>query len=98
MPLPSKKIILSEKQERILTENAAGTHTPLHIKIRSQIILKAANGSNNTKIKENMGIDHKTVRKWRNRYSSRYEELKRVETERPNKLRSEINKTLLLTF
>ena len=46
----SKKIVLSEKQERILSENAIGTHTPLHIKIRSQIILNASKGWSNTEI------------------------------------------------
>ena len=90
----AKKIVLSEKQERILTENASGTHTPLHIKIRSQIILNAAKGWSNSTIEENMGIDHKTARKWRGRYGNRYEELKRIEAEEPHKLRGEIHKTL----
>ena len=41
-----------------------------------------------------MCIDHKTVRKWRNRYSDSFEELKKTETETPYKLRSEIQKVL----
>ena len=90
----AKKIVLSEKQERILTENAVGTHTSLHIKIRSQIILNAAKGLSNSTIEENMGIDHKTVRKWRGRYNGSYEELKRIEAETPYKLRGEIHKIL----
>lgn len=88
------KITLSEKQEKVLTENAVGTHTPLHIKIRSQIVLNAAKGWSNTTIEENMGIDRKTVRLWRDRYSSGYEELKRIETETPHKIRSSINNIL----
>jgi len=60
-------IILSEKQLRILTENAVGTHNPLHLKIRSQIILNAAKGCSNHTIEENMGIERKTVKLWRDR-------------------------------
>jgi len=87
-------IILSEKQKRILTENAVGTHTPLHIKIRSQIILNAAEGWSNNTIEEKMDIDPKTVKLWRDRYSAQYEELKRIETETPHKIRSAIEKVL----
>jgi hypothetical protein len=36
---------LSEKQERILIGYAVGTHTPLHLKTRAQIVLKAAGGT-----------------------------------------------------
>jgi len=88
------EINLSEKQKRILTENAVGTHTPLHIKTRSQIVLNAAKGWSNNTIEENMGIDPKTVKLWRDRYSTQYEELKRIETETPHKMRSAIMKTL----
>jgi DNA-binding NarL/FixJ family response regulator len=58
----ASEIKLSEKQERILIENAVGTHTLLHIKTRSQIILNAAKGWHNNTIEENMGIDPKTVK------------------------------------
>jgi putative transposase len=88
------QIILSEKQKQILTENAVGTHTPLHVKTRSQIILHAAKGWSNNTIEENMGIDPKTVNKWRDRYSAQYEELKRTEAETPLKIRSAIEKAL----
>ena len=95
MPWQTPSVInLSEKQKRILTENAVGTHMPLHIKTRSQIILKAAEGWNNNTIEENMDIDPKTVKLWRDRYSAQYEELKRIETETPHKIRSAIEKVL----
>jgi putative transposase len=87
-------ITLSKKQHQILKENAVGTHTPLHIKTRSQIILHASKGWSNNAIEENMGIDPKTVNKWRDRYSVQYEELKRIETETPHKIRSTIMKVL----
>jgi len=87
-------ITLSEKQERILTENAVGTHTELHLKIRSQIILNAAKGWSNNTIEKTMGIDPKTVKKWRDRYSAQYEELKRIELDTPHKVRSSIKDIL----
>jgi len=95
--MPWKKatpITLSEKQERILTEYAVGTHTPLHLKSRSQIVLNAAKGESNNTIEEAMGIDAKTVKLWRDRYSKQYEVLKKVELETPHKLRSSITDIL----
>jgi len=88
------KINLSEKQEQILTEYAVGTHTPLHLKTRAQIVLKAADGFRNTAIKKDMRLDATTVRRWRDRYGLSHEELKRVETETPGKMRSVIKKVL----
>jgi putative transposase len=95
MPWKSaSSIILSEKQKRILTELAVGTHTPLHLKTRSQIVLHAANGWTNNAIEKHLGIDAKTVKLWRDRYSRQYEELCRIEGETPHKIRSTVKKLL----
>jgi putative transposase len=88
------KVEISENQERILQEYAVGTHTPYHLKIRAHIVLKAAEGCSNNSIERAMGLEAKVVKRWRDRYSARYEELRRVETETPRKLRSSIEKTL----
>jgi len=85
---------LSEKEERILTGYAKGTHTPLHLKTRAQIILMAAEGSTNNAIERGLGLNGRTVTLWRNRYSGQHKELQRVEAEAPNKLRSTIEKIL----
>ena len=77
------KIELSEKQKRILTGFAAGTHTPLHLKTRARIVLNAAKGWGNNTIEKNMHLDPTTVKRWRDRYSMRYDELKRIEAEIP---------------
>ena len=90
----ASKIELSEKQERILTEFAVGTHSPLHLKTRSQIILSAAKGCTNNTIEKNMELDAKTVQLWRDRYSKQQEELKRIEAESPLKVRGLIVKIL----
>jgi DNA-binding NarL/FixJ family response regulator len=95
MPWPTpSQITLSTRQKQILTEMSVGTHTPLHFKIRAQIILHADAGWGNNRIEANMHIGPKTVKRWRDRYSSMQEELRQVETEAPHKLRKTIKKTL----
>jgi putative transposase len=88
------KIKLSENERRLLTGYATGTHTPLHIKIRAQIVLHAANGWGNNAIERTMLLDPTTVKRWRDRYSSQHEELKRAEAETPLKMRGMIVKIL----
>jgi len=95
MPWKSaSRVELSEKQEKILKEYAVGTHTPLHLKIRAQIVLKATEGWTNNSIERDMGLDAVTVKRWRDRFSARYEELKHTETETPQKIRSMIENIL----
>ena len=88
------KIELSKKQEQILKEHASGSHTPLHLKTRSQIVLNAAKGWTNNTIEKNMGLDPSTVQRWRDRYGKQHEELKRAEAETPHKIRSIIERIL----
>ena len=95
MPWKSASPIeLSEKERIILTGNAVGTHTPLHLKIRSQIILHAAEGKTNNTIERKMELNSETVKIWRDRYSGQKEELKKTEVESPQKMRSSIEKIL----
>jgi putative transposase len=90
----ASEIKLSEKERRILEQNSKGTHTPLHLKKRSAIILLSAAGKSNKAIKREMEIDNKTIRLWRNRYSGQKEELERTEGESPHKMRSKITEIL----
>jgi putative transposase len=87
-------ITLSEKQKRILTEMAKGTHAPLHLKIRSQLILRAAEGLSNNAIESGMRISAKKVKLWRDRYSAMREELQQIERETPRKIRKAIEELL----
>jgi putative transposase len=95
MPLQrASQIELSERQEKILTELAKGTHTPLHLKTRAQIVLKASAGWSNNAIEASMQIGAEKVKRWRDRYSAMHEELQQVEKETPHKLRKAITKIL----
>jgi putative transposase len=87
-------IALRKKQEKILTEYAAGTHTPLHLKTRSSIVLLASQGMANNAIEEKLNVSPHTVKQWRDRYGGRYEELQQTETGTPHKLRSVIETIL----
>ena len=88
------KIELSEKEEQILNEWKKGTHTAQHLKMRAEIVLRAAIGERNKKIEREMNKDAKTVRKWRDRYSKSEEVLRKTEAENPQKMRREIEKIL----
>ena len=85
---------LSEKQEEILRQLQVGTHTALHFKQRAEIILLASQGISNNEIGRIMGIDGKSVTKWRNRYAAAAQELALTESDTPRKLRSIIEKLL----
>ena len=90
----ASKIVLSERQEKILLEMKAGTHVPMHFKIRATIILNAAAGWSNNTIEERMHVGPNTVTRWRNRFFKMQKELSRVESETPHKLRKTIEMTL----
>ena len=92
--MPAAKINISPKEEVILNQLANGTHTPLHLKIRSQIVLYASQGMSSNAIRIELKLLHHTVKRWRDRYLNASEELKRTETETPHKLRRMIEKTL----
>ena len=85
---------LSEKQEKILEQLHAGSHSPLHYKLRSEIILLASKGKSNNEIERIMKIGGEMVTLWRNRYAAAEKELAITEAENPRKLRSAIEKLL----
>jgi len=96
-PMPwkvAKEINLTKSQERILKQFAQGTHTELHIKERSKIILMANSGYANHKIKRELNTTGNRVIKWRNRYNEKAGYLQDIENKTPLKLKSEIIKTL----
>jgi putative transposase len=88
--LRPKQVELSAKQETILRQLSNGTHNPLHLKIRSQIVLLASQGRSTSSIAKEMKLEYTTVQRWRDRYSKAKEELSRTEVESPHKTRSAI--------
>jgi len=85
---------LSEKQEKILEQLHVGSHSPLHYKLRSKIILLASKGKSNNEIERTMQIGGEMITLWRNRFAAAENELALTEAENPRKLRSVIEKLL----
>lgn len=95
MPLKeAAQIKLSEHEEKILTQIKVGTHSAMHLKNRAAIVLLANSGESNNSIEEKLRINGKTVTKWRNRYADSHEEITRIETDSPRKLRVTIETAL----
>jgi hypothetical protein len=94
MPLKAVEIKLTEQEKKILTEMKNGSHTPLHLKKRSEIILRASAGESNIVISRKVQMKRENATKWRNRYASASEELTKTESETPRKLRASIEKVL----
>ena len=94
MAIKAREIKLTEHERKILTELKSGSHTALHLKKRSEIILRASEGESNIEISRQMQKNRENITKWRNRYASASEELTKTEAETPRKLRGLIEKVL----
>lgn len=92
--LQAVAVTLSEQQKKILTELQTGTHSQLHLKQRSEIILLAGSGETNSAIREKTGLSREPIKKWRKRYANAAVELAQVEIETPKKLRATIKSIL----
>ena len=92
--LQATVINLSEHEKKILTQLKAGTHSPLHLKRRAEIILLSNEGETNNSIEWKMQISGENVTRWRNRYAGSQQELAKLEAETPKKLRAAIKNVL----
>ena len=90
----AKAIELSEKQRKILEEYKKGSNSPLHLKTRSEIILKLSDGMSVNKTRKEMKMDPKTIRKWRDRYEEARVLLEIIESQEPRKLKKLITTIL----
>lgn len=88
------RIKLSGRQENVLRQIMSGTHNETHFKMRAEIVFLANSGESNNGIERKLAISGETVTKWRDKYASCYEEIARIETETPRKLRKAIEKVL----
>lgn len=69
MPSPiAVEVVLSEVEREQLESWARRAKSAQALAQRSRIVLAAADGMKNTEIAERFSLDHKTVRKWRNRF------------------------------
>jgi transposase len=95
MPGPKAiKIEINEHEEKILNQLKAGTHSELHLKQRSEIILLSSENKSNSEISKKVGLNRESVIKWRKRYCESRAELEKTESETPKKLRGMIESIL----
>jgi putative transposase len=92
--MKATEIKLSAKEKRILTGFTRSRQIPSHLKIRAEIILRAADGSSNNAIERAMKIDKNQVKRWRDRYANKQEQILLTEKENPQKLRHAIIEAL----
>ena len=90
----ASKIEISERERKILEEYNKSTQQPLHLKIRSEIILQASRGLSNNEIERKTKLSPRRIKTWRDRYSASREKITNTEEETPHKLRSVIREAL----
>lgn len=92
--LKIQKLILTEKQNKILEEFAKSKSESMYLMKRSKIILAASKGLRVKEIKETQELNYTTVKKWIMRWLEAREELETCEKETPRKLKKLIKKIL----
>jgi transposase len=71
MPVTSPyQILLSDAEEAVLAARARAVRSPYRDRLRAQIVLATASGSNNATIAVQVGVHVDTVRKWRRRFAA----------------------------
>jgi transposase len=71
MPRTAPSIVLKPTEQEALGRLSSNPTSELRISQRAQIILCAAAGHSNTQIHDQLGLDLKTIGKWRSRYLQR---------------------------
>jgi transposase len=97
MPHPrAVPLNVSPQQQEVLQRLVHRATCPQRLVRRGKIILLAATGASNTKITQDLHVDHETVRLWRERWLAAEARLQAIEaTDMPKLLREAIE--VLLT-
>ena len=69
MPKIKKTIRLTEEEKEQLIKVVNGQKSEQRLVLRSSIILMLAGGQSEKEVAKELGVDIKTVRKWRDRYT-----------------------------
>ena len=77
---PAPAIPMTEMQNQLLSRLGRQHKTPQQVAKRIRILLMAHEGHSNSHIKRELGISLNTVKSWRRRWLSEYEELLKFES------------------
>jgi transposase len=94
MPGKAAKVMISERQQAVLTELSRSRSEAKFISQRATIILLAFEKRSNEEIAEIVGLERKQVGLWRRRWQQAWESLTLLECEEPRRLREAIRETL----
>lgn len=96
MPHPhATPLHISPLQQDLLQRLVRRTTSPQRLVKRGKIILAAGAGASNTKIVQDLHLDHETVRLWRERWHAAESRLQAIEETRKQKLLSQAIEVLL---
>jgi transposase len=76
---PAPAIRMTERQYRLLSQHGAKHSLSHHTKTRIRILVLASEGRTNASVKRELGIDLKTVKKWRRRWEAEFDSIKAFE-------------------
>ena len=94
MPGKAAKVVITERQQKILVEFSRSRTEGQMISQRASIILLAFEGRLNEDIAVEVGLERKAVGTWRRRWQRAWESLTRYECCEPRRLREAIRETL----
>ena len=76
---PAPAIPMTERQYRLLSQHGAKHSLSHHTKTRISLLLFASKGYTNARVKRELGIDLKTVKKWRRRWETEFDSINAFE-------------------
>jgi transposase len=94
MPGKAAKVVITERQQKVLQEFGRSRSEPAMLIQRAKIILAAFAGRSNEEIAEEVGLNRMQVGVWRRRWRDGWDELCRFECLETGKLRSAIREML----
>jgi DDE superfamily endonuclease/Homeodomain-like domain len=94
MPGKAAKVVISERQQAVLTELGKSRSEPLLLRQRATIVLLAFSGQPNDAIASAVGLHRRQVGVWRRRWRDNWNALTRLECSEPRRLRTAIRETL----
>src|SRR2546428_13809421 len=96
MPHPrATPLNVSAQQQELLHRLVRRSTSPQRLVRRGKIILAAAAGASNTKITQELHVDHETVRLWRERWRTGESRLQAIEDSGKPKILSQAIEALL---
>jgi len=94
MPGKAAKVVISERQQIVLTEFSKSRSESLFLRQRASIVLLAFSGQANDEIASAVGLHRRQVGVWRRRWRDTWKALTRLECSEPRRLREAIRETL----